>query len=112
MRMSVFSLAAIAATLAFGAEAAPLSAPRPATPQAVESGLVQHVDYWCGPGWRMTPGGVCAPWRYYGPPPYWRHHHHHYYRPYYRPRYHHPYYGRPHYGHREWRHGGHHHYRR
>ncbi|SIQ15032.1 hypothetical protein SAMN05880590_102278 [Rhizobium sp. RU35A] len=65
----VLSLAGAGAALA-----GPVAPPAIAASQAAP-GLVQQVDYACGPGWRLTRWGDCVPRRppppprYYRPPP-------------------------------------------
>ncbi|MFD1746923.1 GCG_CRPN prefix-to-repeats domain-containing protein [Rhizobium helianthi] len=101
------ALVLAAAMLAAGAvstQAQPLAV----KPKIAPTGVVEKVDYACGPGWRLNRWGACVPRRgpppprYYRPPPPppgwgWgppRHHRHHH-RDWDRPRHHHRDWGPP-----------------
>ncbi|WP_423340091.1 GCG_CRPN prefix-to-repeats domain-containing protein [Rhizobium sp. HT1-10] len=81
MRYSLIAAAVIWGGLAASAaQAMPMAAPA----VAAEKATVLQVDYACGRGWHVTPGGDCRPngWRrgppprrgWDAPPPRYRHH--------------------------------------
>lgn len=69
------AIAAIAGASAFSISSASALPALPGAPATIDSGVVQDVGYYCGPGWHLNPWGRCVParrWGGYGYGPGWR----------------------------------------